>query len=79
MPGSWQPAVELALEQLCARQGLSREAVAPTRVREIGWADDSGGAVEVGLEILLMAQGKTYRFRACLDDARAPRVFAADA
>lgn len=79
VPAPWQPAVELALEQLCARQGLPREAVAPTRVRESGWKDDPGGAIEEGLEILLLAQGKTYRFRATLDDARAPRVFAADA
>ena len=50
------------MTDLAAHTGLPPTAVAPTRVEEASWA--VAGGITQGLEICLIAAGRTHRYRA---------------
>lgn len=65
VPGPWQARVRVAMEDLTSRLELPLHSVTVTRVDASEWsqaghAEDPGR----GLEIWLMAGGRTYRYRA---------------
>ena len=65
VPAQWQPPVERAIADLMARQGLSRDRVAVTRVEEAAWSAPDETTVH-GLDIWLLAAARTYRYYAAL-------------
>ena len=68
--GPWQPPVRRAMEHLAGCLSVAPPAVTVTRVHEAAWTGDPEGR---GLEIWLMAGGRTYRYRAGLSPED-PRV-----
>ena len=63
VPGPWQPAVQRAQADLASRLDTAEPAVTVTRVQEAEWGGEQAGQ---GVEIWLMAAGRTYRYRAIL-------------
>jgi hypothetical protein len=67
LPGPWQAPVRRAIADLTARLGQPEAAVAATRVAEVEWWPETAAGTPPGprrgLEVWLLAGGRTYRYR----------------
>ena len=74
VPAEWQGAVTRALADLIARTGAPPAAVTVARVEEAEWRSRSPGTdtsphrVDKGLDIWLLAEGRTFRYLVALPD-----------
>jgi hypothetical protein len=73
VPAPWQGAVRSAMEDLRVALDLEPAAVAVTLVEPEHWVA-ADGARRAGLQIWLLAQAKTHRYRADLATGTVERV-----